>query len=293
MTQVQNYNNACVLLGGTKFTYDCELWTKFVENYIKTYGKNADSPEIVAANSKDPEKTLKSLKKNLLRDLYKNSDIISIQLEIKQGTRIVETTLKNIYEEIENSNVIYKRNNENSWTNWKMTAFKHWMKHNCLGKTTVIKYLNKYRFINFHIKFFKNIAIEEMITYEIGAKLLLFLLNQTTLKREKIYNQIKFCIICMDMINNSENSKNDSDFFNEFKTIRQDIWEKWQNTLTKLRKEESILTLNKHLYEFFDEEMISIKTNVQLVQLIDTICLDEATIRFYLNKIYNESYSRF
>lgn len=278
LAHLKCYKAAVMLSRTTKETNNRELWITFTQNFEIAY-KNSSLPDSIADSM-----TFTRIARKILCDMFKNSEIKTIYTNIERKTGLIKDTLKQIYSKLNRK----KREVEiaNDWLHWEKTSFKQPIRNNVLKQC--IGWYNKYKFIEYHARFFKNLTIENIIRYEIGAKLILYLINKPSFREDEMSKQLKFSILCIEMINNSKGVQNEYTYFECFKELRKDMWIKYGETMSSHIRNKEYTSLNKHLYKFLDEQIALISNNPNMVQLIETVWSGTYIVKFYLGIIYDE-----
>lgn len=131
-------------------------------------------------NTNVPNNLTKSLgifRRKLCNRLFRDTDVLLLREAVRNRTIATKMMLKQIYDEI----IIFKMckvslEGDKTWSNWTQTPFKLWK----IGRFCP-KNINKIRFIWYHLRFFKNKPLNIILNYEVGAKLMLQMLRDTSL----------------------------------------------------------------------------------------------------------------
>lgn len=295
--QVICFRISLLIRTGVKITYDERLWNLYRETYEELYNKLDLVTTITGRTTpSDQYRTLTKSNRKILAELHKAPLVTLLISSIRNRDVSLKPILERIYARIKESQKLQQKRGSDSasWKNWKQTNFKQQKFPTWLGGAYLSNIINKWRFVRYHIRFFRYMKIENIIGYEVGAKLVLLLLNNTSLndKDNEFYLQLKFCINCHNMINNSTDSFDDEDYFETFIRTDETAWFKYSNNLERLHREQEIITLNKHLYIFLDEKLSHVNQNPKLIWLLNAIWGGINYTSIHLELIYDDMFGR-
>lgn len=224
---------------------------------------------------------LRIFRKKLYNRLNDDNDIMVLKTQLKRKEGAIDQLLRNIYDEFRTSMVPKKTLRRANWLNWSQTPFKYW------GLSTT---WNEYKFVKYHLQFFKNKPLSFTLNHEIGAKLILNALHDTSMARNEAYAKLKLCIICQDLINNSGFKEIVEERLRDIREIFPSTWNKWGERMTELNDDEKMIELNAFLYALYDEELKTLQNSPKVIWVLEDIWLGGEMTKFYLKRIFKEIY---
>lgn len=208
---------------------------------------------------------LRKLKRVYLRKFDTREIFKSLFEDIRNNEHRITLWLGEIYKNIREVNQ-YDFEPKLKWENWeKIPIQSRKMKYIWFNR------LKKQIFINFTFQFFKQQPIENIINFEVGARLLLSLSRFGTCGETELYKCLRACISIRDLINNPNRKTTPEEFFQEFRESNTKIWNECGDQLIQFKISENILTLDKYLYSIYDEEIKYIRTLPETIWILQSI----------------------
>lgn len=282
-----SYGIVSTILRTNKLAEDRELWTTLNENcddvawrYVESgLGKfNEDKFEDGELFS-----GLRLLKKYFLKNFVQFTRFHMFKDGIASRAPDITQLLEQIYREFQQDIKKREVDSKIKWENWTQTPIQNW-------KTSYLlfNWLRKHLFVDFHLNFFKRRTIETIMNYEIGARLFLHFSKNTTLEEGKFHKSLLVCITTKNLIRNIQKKCLFDEFFNDFKRVNVEIWDKYSEELITLKQNDQFIVLERFLNSIYHDEIKYLKTLPETIWILKSILNGDEVTKLYLHLIYLE-----
>lgn len=162
------------------------------------------------------------------------------------------------------------------WSNWDKTPFSTFY---------LPRWINKPRFIRFHMQFFKFKYVSNIIKYEVGAKFLLRFFQD----RENVSKLLRTSLSCIDLIRNPDYLELNDCFYVIKMNFSNVIWDKFSPLLFEYNSKKQTHNVLEILYDIYLKQIHTLDSHEECINLMNMIRLNDIKVKDTLTLIYDDS----